>query len=139
MQIELSNNKNIDTSEINKNILEIKESLASNEKQNNNFKNKWYLFLPFITVEILLLYFFRIFLQNFNSAKSQIMQLETRNSVCQFIEPYIKFKIENKDSEASLSSFESLVFSNLAPSDEKVPSTFDGLEQLGRLIKNIKS
>lgn len=133
-----SDNKN-NHDQLNYDMNEIKQALTtSGNADGENIKNKWFYFLPLITIEILLLYYFRISIQNYNNTKSQIMQLETRNAVCQFIEPYLKFKNDNKQLEASLNSFESLVFSNLAPNDEKIPSTFDGLEQLARLIKNIK-
>jgi len=58
--------------------------------------------------------------------------------VCQFIENYVKFRKDNKEVESGFEKFEALVFSGLAPSDDKVPSTFDGLEQLSRLIKDVK-
>jgi hypothetical protein len=67
-----------------------------------------------------------------------MMQLELKNSVCQFIETYVNFRKENKEADSSFEKFESLVFSGLAPNDSQVPSTFDGLEQLGKVIKDLK-
>lgn len=94
--------------------------------------------LPLLAVEFLLLYFFRIVLHSYTNSRSQIMQLQLRNSVCQFIENYVKFRKDNKEVESGFEKFEALVFSGLAPSDDKVPSTFDGLEQLSKLIKDAK-
>lgn len=94
--------------------------------------------LPIIAIEIILLYYFRILLQSYNSSKSQIMQLQMRNALCQFIEPYVQFKEEHKEFKDSFEKFESQIFSSLAPNDESIPSTFDGLEQLGKLVKTLR-
>ncbi len=92
--------------------------------------------LPIMGIEILLLYFFRISLTHFNSTKAQMLQLEVRMSVCQFIQDYVSFVKENKD--VDLSKFEAMVFSAIASDDEKMPSTFDGIEQLTALVKNLR-
>jgi hypothetical protein len=119
-----------------KTLFKLKETL--NKKEENELAHYLILALPFIAIELLLLYYFRIVLNMFLSNRSQMMQLQVRNSVCQFIQDYVKFKHENKESSGGLEKFEALVFSSLAPSDDKVPSTFDGLDQLGDLVKKIK-
>lgn len=122
-----------------------KESTLSDKKDNQNKVQKSNDFvdltthaLPIIAIEIILLYYFRILLQNYNSTKSQIMQLQMRNAICQFIEPYVQFKEEHKEFKDSFEKFESQIFSGLAPNDESIPSTFDGIEQLGKLVKTIR-
>lgn len=96
--------------------------------------------LPVISVEIILIYFFRIILMNYKSAKAQRMQIELRQTLCQFIQSYAEYssKIKTQDNVA-LEKFENLIFSSVLSDSEKIPSTFDGLEQLGNLIKNIKN
>lgn len=96
--------------------------------------------LPIITIEILLIYFFRVLLIQFRSVKAQLLQLELRIALCQFIESYSEFSagIKQKD-PTSLAKFESLIFSGLLVKDEQLPSTFDGTEQIANLIKSIKS
>jgi hypothetical protein len=97
------------------------------------------LFIPFVSIEILLIYFFRISLYHFNANKAQILQLELRRSLCQFIEGYSDFssKIKGKDATA-LDRFEALIFSGLAPTHETVPTTFDGLDQVEKLVAAIR-
>lgn len=100
----------------------------------------WKMFLPFVSIELISLYLFRVVLIHYNSIKTQIMQLELRQTLCQFIQSYVEYakEIKEKDS-ASLEKFENLIFSSILSTPDKVPSTFDGLEQLSNLIKNLKS
>jgi hypothetical protein len=116
------------------------KSLKEIEYKKNiiNYVNLYISSIPLITLELILLYFFRVILQIHNSTRSQIMQLKMRNAFCQFIEPYIEFKSKNSANTDSFEKFESFVFSAIAPNDEAIPSTFDGVEQLGKLIKTIK-
>lgn len=94
---------------------------------------------PLLTLEILLVYFFRVVLVHFRSIKAQLLQLELRTSLCQFIQSYSTYASEIKQKDASaLEKFESLIFSGLIASEENLPSTFDGTEQLAKLIKSIK-
>ncbi len=95
---------------------------------------------PLITIEVLLIYFFRVVLIHFRSIKAQLLQLELRTSLCQFIQSYSSFATEIKQKDASaLEKFENLIFSGLISNEENLPSTFDGTEQLVKLIKSIKS
>lgn len=99
-----------------------------------------YTAIPAASLTAILIYFFRIILQNYKSVTSQILQIELRKTLCRFIQSYADFSIElkNKDKDA-LSKFENIIFSGIVSDDEKLPSTFDGVEQLGNLIKAIKS
>lgn len=99
----------------------------------------WKLAIPFVGLEIILFYFFRVILSHYNSIKTQIMQIELRQSLCQFIQSYADYTKEIKENNAgSLEKFENLIFSNILSTPEKVPSTFDGLEQLANLMKELK-
>lgn len=94
---------------------------------------------PLVTIEILLVYFFRVVLVHFRSIKAQLLQLELRTSLCQFIQSYSTYATQIKQKDASaLEKFENLIFSGLISSEENLPSTFDGTEQLAKLIKSIK-
>ncbi|MQB18416.1 hypothetical protein DXU77_25680 [Pseudomonas lactis] len=99
-----------------------------------------FLFVPLISIEVILIYFFRIVLLNHRSVKAQIMQIELRMTLCQFIQSYADYsaKIKVADSVA-LEKFESLIFSGILTDPEKLPSTFDGIAQISSFIKNIKS
>lgn len=95
--------------------------------------------LPLISIEVILIYFFRIILINHKSVKAQIMQIELRQTMCQFIQNYTEFSsdIKKEDSQA-LDKFENLIFSGILSDSENLPSTFDGMEQISSLIKSFK-
>jgi hypothetical protein len=100
----------------------------------------WEHTLPIFGLEFVLIYFFRVVLTHYNSIQTQIMQIELRQSLCQFIQYYADYAKEIKEKDgASLEKFENLIFSSILSTPDKVPSTFDGLEQLSNLIKNLKS
>lgn len=92
-----------------------------------------------IALEVILLYFFRVVLSQFRSVKAQLLQLDLRIALCQFIESYAEYsaKIKGQDKNA-LTKFESLIFSGLVAEESELPSTFDGAEQIAALIKSIR-
>lgn len=92
-----------------------------------------------LAVEIILLYYFRVVLGQFRSVKAQLLQIDLRISVCQFIESYADYitNLRTKDSSA-LSKFEALIFSGLVTEEAGIPSTFDGAEQIASLIRSIR-
>ena len=97
------------------------------------------LLIPIISMEVILIYFFRVVLQNHRSVKAQIMQLELRKTLCQFIQSYVDYStVIKKQDPAALEKFESLIFSGVVSDPEKVPSTFDGLDQISAILKNIR-
>lgn len=99
-----------------------------------------FILIPITSMEIILIYFFRVILLNHRSVKAQIMQIELRQTLCQFIQSYAGYSAEMKKQDArALEKFESLIFSGILSDPEKLPSTFDGVEQIGNLIKSIKN
>lgn len=95
--------------------------------------------IPLVSIELILIYFFRIILMNYRSTKAQIMQIELRQTLCQFIQSYSEYAAELKSKDpTSLEKFESLIFSGILSDSEKLPSTFDGIDQIGALLKNLK-
>ena len=99
-----------------------------------------FLALPLISIEIILIYFFRVILMNYRSVKGQVDQIELRKTLCQFIQSYSDYsgKIKKNDSVA-LEKFENLIFSAVLSDPGKIPSTYDGFDSFGDLIKNIKN
>lgn len=90
-------------------------------------------------LELILIYFFRVVLVQFRSVKAQLLQLNLRVSLCQFIENYAEYASKIKKQDAgSLEKFESLIFSGILIKEESLPSTFDGIEQIGKLLASIK-
>lgn len=92
-----------------------------------------------VTGTFILLYFFRIVLRSADACRAQLVQIRLRMTLCRFIQNYADYSIEikNKNSEA-LSKFENLIFSGIVSTDDKLPSTFDGIEQLSGLLKSIR-
>ncbi|ALO35417.1 hypothetical protein CMT41_12325 [Colwellia sp. MT41] len=99
-----------------------------------------YILMPLISIEVILIYFFRVILLNHRSVKVQIMQIELRQTLCQFIQSYADYasKIKEKDATA-LEKFENLIFSGVLSDSDKLPSTFDGFSQMGSFIKSLKA
>ena len=99
----------------------------------------WQSMLPVIGLDFVLIYFFRVVLNHYHSIQTQIMQLELRQSLCQFIQSYAEYakKIKNDDKDA-LEKFENLIFSSILSNPDKVPGTFDGVEGLTSLLKELK-
>ncbi|NDJ58061.1 hypothetical protein GWD52_13840 [Enterobacteriaceae bacterium 4M9] len=95
--------------------------------------------IPTISLTLILIYFFRIALTNFNSVKAQLIQIDLRKSLCQFIQNYAEYAKDIKTQNSDLlNKFEEVIFSNIMPSVEKIPATFDGLEQVASLISALK-
>lgn len=94
---------------------------------------------PLLALELILLYFFRVVLANFRGLQAQLIQLDLRVSLCQFIQSYAEYstKIKKIDSTA-LERFEAVVFSGISSDAEKMPATFDGVEQLAKLVSSLR-
>jgi hypothetical protein len=96
--------------------------------------------LPVLSLTIILLYFFRLAIRSADGAKSQLLQIELRKTLCRFIQSYAdyikRFKAEGGE---SLAKFENVIFSAIVGSDEKIPATFDGVNQISTLVKAVKS
>lgn len=94
---------------------------------------------PLLALEFILLYFFRVVLANFRGLQAQLLQLDLRVSLCQFIQSYSEYstKIKKVDSTA-LERFEAIVFSAVTSDAEKMPATFDGIEQLAKLVSSMR-
>jgi len=95
--------------------------------------------IPTVTLTAIFIYYFRVLLYNYKSVKSQLLQIELRKTLCRFIQHYSKYssKLKEQDKE-SLAKFENIIFAGIVSDDEKLPSTYDGIAQLGDLVKSIK-
>ncbi|WP_158086941.1 hypothetical protein [Rouxiella silvae] len=96
--------------------------------------------IPILSITIILVYFFRISLHSLNSSKSQLDQIELRKTLCMFIQDYAKYSVSIKKEDPDvLAKFESLIFSNILPHGADIPSAYDGIEQLSKLISSVKN
>jgi hypothetical protein len=96
--------------------------------------------VPTISVVAIFVYYFRVILFNYKAVNSQLLQIELRKTLCRFIQHYSEYasKIKGKDSK-SLEKFENIIFSGIISDDKNLPTTFDGMTELGNLIKSVKS
>jgi hypothetical protein len=93
-----------------------------------------------LSLTAILIYFFRIFLRDTDSCKAQLLQIELRKTLCRFIQSYASYSKDIKENNSeSLSKFENIIFSRIISSSEKLPSTFDGIDQIANLITTIKN
>lgn len=90
-------------------------------------------------LEVLLLYFFRVALQNFKSIKAQLLQIDLRMTLCQFVQSYVEYSKEARQgSPGLLDRFEQVVFSGIVNDEGAIPSTFDGLDKVAELVGKIR-
>ncbi|WP_236247389.1 hypothetical protein [Pseudomonas tohonis] len=90
-------------------------------------------------LELLLLYFYRVILHNLKSVRGQLVQIDLRRSLCQFIDSYARYASEIRGKDADLLvRFEQLVFSGIVTEAAQIPSTFDGIEQVAKLLEKLK-
>lgn len=99
----------------------------------------WLISIPFLTLILITFYLVKISLQEKRSIQSQMMQLELRMALCQFIHNYAEDS-ENlhAKNKAGFEKFENIIFSPLVSSDDKIPTTFDGMEQLAKLVNEFR-
>ncbi|MDO4777486.1 MAG: hypothetical protein Q4A06_08540 [Cardiobacteriaceae bacterium] len=111
--------------------------------QDQNYKFVWENAIPVVGLELIMIYFFRVVLSHYHSIQTQIMQLELRQSLCQFIQSYVEYakkmrKNGDDSSKDTLDKFENLIFSSILSNPDKVPGTFDGIEGLASFLKELK-
>lgn len=113
--------------------------ITTTSSTSTNLIEKLITFIPLFSLTLILIYYFRVSLTNHTSLKAQSLQIELRKSLCQFIQSYADYSRKIKDTNPNLlAKFEEVIFSNIMPNQEKIPSTFDGIEQIASLISAIK-
>ncbi|MFA9396323.1 MAG: hypothetical protein ACERJ1_16665 [Halodesulfovibrio sp.] len=85
--------------------------------------------------EGLLIYFFRIALNNFHASRDELMQLEIREALCKFAPTYTAFADPNDN---RLENFSKHIFSPIISKLNPAPHPFDFLGQVGQAVNNIK-
>jgi hypothetical protein len=98
-----------------------------------------YMLPAVIGLELILLYFFRVVLLNYRGLQTQLLQLDLRVALCQFVQSYSEYSTKIKKADpGALERFEAVVFNNVISDGEKVPATFDGLEHVANLVKSVR-
>lgn len=104
---------------------------------NSNYSHALAWLIPGLTIELFIVYFFRILLQQFKSIQTQLLQIDLRISLCQFIESYIKYKKDKSlENDEALAKFEAIIFSSIVSDSGSIPSTFEGIEQVASIFKS---
>lgn len=94
--------------------------------------------LPFVTIEMVMLYFFRLSYLEAKSLRAQLLQIDLKLSLCSFIDNYVKYRKEhNTNVRKVLDSFDSVIFSPIQANENNIPSMFDGMEALANLADKI--
>ncbi|MFG6076063.1 hypothetical protein [Erwinia sp. OPT-41] len=97
-------------------------------------------YIPLVSLELLFFYFMRLFYVEVKSLKSQLVQIDLRLNLCEFIYDYVETKDKTSHSEKvdeSWKSFEALIFSPIQPNEDKIPSVMDGTDVLADLVGKV--
>jgi len=94
--------------------------------------------IPLAFVESIFIYYFRICLNKYNSISDQIVQLETKQAIMQFIESYVDYKKDKALKPEEMNKFEEVIFSQISPNLKDIPSSPDLVSLLNGISKVIK-
>jgi hypothetical protein len=97
---------------------------------------------PFAAVELLILYYARVIYSEVKSLKTQLVQINLRGALCQFIEEYMNYrkKIKNEKGEVNdtaLDKFDSLIFSAIQMDSDNIPGALDGVNAIAELAGKV--
>lgn len=109
-------------------------------KQLEDILNIYIIIKTVATISLLgiLIYFFRVVLIRYKEIQSEILQLELRKSLCSFIQGYGEYAKNLQDThKISLEKFENLIFSGIVSNSEKLPSTYDGMDVIAKILNSI--
>ncbi|MGE3102640.1 hypothetical protein [Klebsiella pneumoniae] len=101
--------------------------------------NALFYFLPILSLELLFFYFMRLYYIESKSIKAQILQIEQRLSLCEFIHDYVEKKSNSGADKESWSLFEKLIFSPIQVTSENIPSLLDGASSIAELAGKVFS
>lgn len=96
--------------------------------------SKLFYIMPVATFELLLIYFTRLFYSNKKSVMAQLIQIDFRLSICEFVQSYIEERKFKKEDEKTWELFDSLVFSPIQLNEDKIPSLLDGADSIAEFI-----
>lgn len=96
-------------------------------------------YVPLISLEVLFFYFMRLFYIEVKSLKSQLVQIDLRLNLCEFIYDYVETRDRTHSDKVndSWKAFEALIFSPIQPNEDKIPSVMDGTDVLAELAGKI--
>ncbi|QPS88866.1 hypothetical protein I6G46_07870 [Serratia plymuthica] len=97
---------------------------------------------PFAAIELLILYYARVIYSEVKSLRTQLVQINLRGALCQFIEEYMNYrkKMKNEKGElndAALDKFDSLIFSTIQMDSDNIPGALDGVNAIAELAGKV--
>lgn len=95
-------------------------------------------YLPLATFEIIIFYFLRLYYSEVHSIQTQLLQIDQRLSLCEFIHDYVEKRSASADHD-SWKMFETLIFSPIQMSKDNIPSILDGANVLADVAGKIIS
>lgn len=101
--------------------------------------NSLFYYLPILSLELLFFYFMRLYYIEGKAIKAQLLQIEQRLSLCEFIHDYVETKNNSGAEKESWSLFEKLIFSPIQVSSENIPSLLDGASSIAELAGKVLS
>lgn len=117
----------------------VKESKVLDGGESSKYFKKIMSFVTFFGFELVLLYFFKVTLHNYRSLKSQLLQIDLRVALTQFVLKYSEFAGNSKEAAAgTFERFEQVIFSGIVGGDSEIPSTFDGLDQVVKVLEKVR-
>lgn len=93
--------------------------------------------IPLLTLEILIFYFMRVYYGEVRSIRAQLLQIDLRLSLCEFIHEFIDKKNESSDSNDSWKAFENLIFSPIQMTADNIPSVLDGANAVADVLGKV--
>ncbi|MBQ5147723.1 hypothetical protein FDK32_07425 [Citrobacter freundii] len=97
-----------------------------------------FIIFPFITIEMAIIYFFRLSYLEAKALRTQLMQIELRLSLCSFIDGYVEYRKKNNIAiDKVLDAFDSLIFSPIQTNENNIPAMFDGLEAIAGVAEKV--
>ncbi len=94
-------------------------------------------YAPIITLELLLLYFMRLFYSEAKAIKAQLLQVDHRMALCAFIQEYVTYRENNQNSKEAFEGFENLIFSPVQAKEDNIPSMLDGAGAIADLMGKV--
>ena len=101
--------------------------------------NSLFYYLPILSLELLFFYFMRLYYIEGKAIKAQLLQIEQRLSLCEFIHDYVETKNNSGAEKESWSLFEKLIFSPIQVTSENIPSLLDGASSIAELAGKVLS
>ncbi|CAM3618593.1 hypothetical protein [Rouxiella silvae] len=94
-------------------------------------------YVPVVTLEVVIFYFMRLYYGEVRMIKTQLLQIDHRLSLCEFIHDYVEKRKDSPEEKDSWKAFENLIFSPIQLSADNIPSVLDGANAIADLAGKV--